>query len=158
MKAEQKKQKVEKIYKEKENRTDKGLDEMIVMKALAVATEECYDQDDYFRVLSALNLLNSAIKDKRWKGELSYRFIKGRASALFSQWIAERAEGVEACYDGEERVVIFKVDGVVFSFHNIQLSDRIRSFVRTVENRPIAWTGIRLQKIPVELFWLAQAS
>ena len=36
-----KKQMVEKIYRENENRTDKGIDEMVITEALGVATEEC---------------------------------------------------------------------------------------------------------------------
>ena len=158
MKNEMRKQLVERIYKENENRTDKGLDEMVITEALAAATDACDNQDDYFRALSALNLLNSAIKDKRWKRQLSYGFIKGQASSLFEQWIEEPVKGVKAYYDGKERAVFFDLAGVVFSYHNIRLSDSIRSFVKSAANKPIAWLGIRLQRIPVELFDLALAS
>ena len=158
MKNEMRKQLVERIYKENENRTDKGLDEMFITEALAAATDACDNQDDYFRALSALNLLNSAIKDKRWKRQLSYGFIKGQASSLFEQWIEEPVKGVKAYYDGKERAVFFDLAGVVFSYHNIRLSDSIRSFVKSAANKPIAWPGIRLQRIPVELFDLALAS
>ena len=158
MKNEMRKQLVERIYKENENRTDKGLDEMVITEALAAATDACDNQDDYFRALSALNLLNSAIKDKRWKRQLSYGFIKGQASSLFEQWIEEPVKGVKAYYDGKERAVFFDLAGVVFSYHNIRLSDSIRFFVKSAANKPIAWPGIRLQRIPVELFDLALAS
>lgn len=158
MKNEMKKQMVEKIYRENENRTDKGIDEMVITQALGVATEECDTQEGFFRALSALNLLNSAIKDRRWKRQLSYGFIKGRATDLFEEWIANPVKGVKACYDGKERAVLFEVDGVVFSYHNIRLSDTTRSFIRSAANRPIEWPGIRLQRIPVELFDLALAS
>ena len=158
MKNEMRKQLVERIYKENENRTDKGLDEMVITEALAAATDACDNQDDYFRALSALNLLNSAIKDKRWKRQLSYGFIKGQASSLFEQWIEEPVKGVKAYYDGKERAVFFDLAGVVFSYHNTRLSDIIRSFVKSAANKPIAWPGIRLQRIPVELFDLALAS
>lgn len=90
MKNEMRKQLVERIYKENENRTDKGLDEMVFTEALAAATDACDNQDDYFRALSALNLLNSAIKDKRWKRQLSYSFIKGQASSLFDSGLKSR--------------------------------------------------------------------
>ena len=158
MKNEMRKQLVERIYKENENRTDKGLDEMVITEALAAATDACDNQDDYFRALSALNLLNSAIKDKRWKPQLSYGVIKGQASSLCEQWIEEPVKGVKAYYDGKERAVFFDLAGVVFSYHNIRLSDSIRSFVKSAANKPIAWPGIRLQRIPVELFDLALAS
>ena len=109
-------------------------------------------------MLSALNLLNSAIKDKRWKRQLSYGFIKGQASSLFEQWVEEPVEGVKAFYDGKEGAVFFDVDGVVFSYHCIRLTDSLRSFIKSAANKPIAWQGIRLQRIPVELFDLALAS
>ncbi len=158
MKNEQKKQMVENLYKKNENRTDKGLNEMIITEALGVATEHCAGKDDFFRVLSALNLLNAAIKDKRWKSELSYGFIKGRAAQLFDQWIANPVDDVKAYYNVGEGAVFFDVDGVIFSYHRIGLSKRIRSFIYSAANSPIEWAGMRLQKIPVELFDLALAS
>lgn len=158
MKNGTRKQLVEKIYMEKGDRTDKGIDEMVITEALGVATEECDTRDSFFRVLSSLNLLNSAIKDKRWRRQLSYAFIKGRATDLFEGWIRNPVQGVKAYYDGKERAVFFEIDGVVFSYHNIRLSDTTRAFIRSAANRPIEWPGIRLQKIPVELFDLALAS
>ena len=77
MKNETRKQLVERSYNENENRAAKGLAEMVITEALAAATDACDNQDDYFRALSALNLQNSAIKDKRCKRQLSYGFIKG---------------------------------------------------------------------------------
>lgn len=158
MKNEQKRQMVENLYKINENRTDKRLDDMIITEALGVATEHCEDKDDFFRVLSALNLLNAAIKDKRWKSELSYGFIKGRVAQLFDQWIAHPVDDVKAYYNEIEGAVFFDVDGVVFSYHRIGFSERIRSFIHSAANSPIEWAGVRLQNIPVELFDLALAS
>lgn len=122
MKNEQKRQMVENLYKINENRTDKCLDDMIITEALGVATGHCEDKDDFFRVLSALNLLNAAIKDKRWKSELSYGFIKGRVAQLFDQWIAHPVDDVKAYYNEIEGAVFFDVDGVVFSYKRINRS------------------------------------
>lgn len=158
MNIEQKKQMVENLYKMNESRTDKGLDEMIITEALGVAAECCVEKGDFFRVLSALNLLNTAIKDRRWKHELSYGFIKGRAAKLFEQWIINPVDGVKAYYDEREGAVLFEVDGVVFSYHRIGFSERIKSFIHSPANKPIEWAGVRLQKIPLELFDLALAS
>lgn len=158
MRNEIRKRTVETIYKANENREDYGIDDMIITKALGLATEDCETKEDFFKVLSALNLLNSAIKDRRWKGQLSYGFIKGRAAKLFDQWIANPVVGVSAFYNDKEGAVFFDVDGVVFSYHRIRFSERIRSFIHSASNRPIAWAGIRLQTIPVELFDLALAS
>lgn len=151
-------QQVEQIYRINENRTDKCLNDSIITDAIHVARNRCYVKEDYFRVLSALNLLNAAIKDKRWKHELSYAFIKGRVAALFNQWISHQIADVWAYYDVMEGAVLFSVDGIIFSFHRIGLSERVRDFIRTKGNKPIVWNGIRLQKIPVELFNLAMAS
>ena len=76
MKNTEKKQLVETIYAKNMDRTDKGINDLIITEALAEATKSCNDSNEYFMVLSALNLLNSAIKDKRWKHDLSYGFIK----------------------------------------------------------------------------------
>lgn len=157
MTNETKKQTVERICMTNVDRKGTGIDEMIITEALGVTTEKCITKDDFFRVLGALNLLNAAIKDKRWEHELSYGFIKGRVSRLFDQWIASHVKGVTAFYNNKERAVFFDVEEVVFSYHNIGLSERIRTFMNSVENKPIEWTGIRLQKIPVEVFDLALA-
>lgn len=89
---------------------------------------------------------------------MSYGFIKGIAADLLDQLIAKPVEGVKVYYNGKEGAVFFNVDGVVFSFHYIRISPSTRAFIRSSANKPIKWEGIRLQKIPVEVFDLAQAS
>lgn len=158
MKNTEKRQIVEAIYAKNMDRTDKGINDLIITEALAEATKSCQDSNEYFMVLSALNLLNSAIKDKRWKHDLSYGFIKGRAAELFEKWIKLPIDGVSASYNSKEGAVFFSVDGVVFSYHRIRLSERIRNFIQSPGNKPIPWSGVRLQKIPVELFDLAKAA
>lgn len=153
-----KKQIVERIYRENEYRTDKGLNDVIIAEAMSESNRPCRTKEDYFRVLSALNLLNAAIKDKRWKHQLSYGFIKGHAAKLFEHWITSPIDDVKAYYNETEGAVFFNVDGVVFSYHRIPFSDCIRSFIHSINNQPISWNGIRLQKIPVELFELAKVS
>ena len=158
MKNTEKRQVVETIYAKYMDRIDKGINDLIITEALAEATKSCQDPNEYFMVLSALNLLNSAIKDKRWKHDLSYGFIKGRAAELFEKWIKSPIDGVSAYYNSKEGAVFFSVDGVVFSYHRIRLSERIRNFIQSSGNKPIPWSGVRLQKIPVELFDMAKAA
>lgn len=158
MKNTEKRQIVETIYAKNMDRTDKGINDLIITEALAEATKSCQDPNEYFMVLSALNLLNSAIKDKRWKHDLSYEFIKGRAAELFEKWIKSPIDGVSAYYNSKEGAVFFSVDGVVFSYHRIRISERIRNFIQLPGNKPILWSGVRLQKIPVELFDMAKAA
>ena len=76
---------------------------------------------------------------------------------MFNKWIANPVDGVKVYYSEQERAVFFKVDGVIFSYHSIGLTEQIRSFIRSGGNVPIEWAGIRLQKIPVELFDLAMS-
>ena len=152
-----KRQIVETIYSKNMDRTNKGINDLIITEALAEATKSCNNSNEYFMVLSALNLLNSAIKDTHWKHDLSYGFIKGKAAELFEKWIKVPVEGVNAYYNSQEGAVFFSVDGVVFSYHRIKLSEKIRSLIQTSGNKPITLTGVRLQKIPVELFDLAKA-
>lgn len=158
MKNTEKRQIVETIYAKNMDRTDKGINDLIITEALAEATKSCQDPNEYFMVLSALNLLNSAIKDKCWKHDLSYGFIKGRAAELFEKWIKSPIDGVSSYYNSKEGAVFFSVDGVVFSCHRIRLSERIRNFIQLPGNKPIPWSGVRLQKIPVELFDMAKAA
>jgi len=146
------------IYAENFTRIDYGINDLIITEALAVATADCKTKKEYFRTLSALNLLNSAIKDSRWKNSLSYGFIKGQAGKLFDNLIANPISGVNVYYNSREDAVFFKIDGVIFSFHRIKLTDRMLSFVRSQNNVPIVWEGIRLQKIPVELFDISSAA
>ena len=158
MKNTAKRQVVETIYAKNMDRTDKGINDLIITEALAEATKSCNNSNEYFKVLSALNLLNSAIKDTRWKRDLSYGFIKGKAAKLFENWIKAPVKGVRAYYNSQEGAVFFSIDGVVFSYHRIRLSERMRNFIQSSGNKPIPWNGVRLQKIPVELFDLAKAS
>ena len=156
MKNTKKRQIVEAIYAKNMDRIDKGINDFIITEALAEAVKSCDDSNEYFMVLSALNLLNSAIKDERWKHDLSYGFIKGIAAELFEKWIKSPVEGVSVYYNSQEGAAFFSVDGVVFSYHRIRLSERIRNFIQSPGNKPIPWNGVRLQKIPVELFDLAK--
>lgn len=149
---------VERIYSQNAIDAGRGIDEMVITEALAAATEECETKEDYFRALSALNLLNAAIKDRRWKDQLSYGFIKGMAARLLEQWIEAPVSGVRAYYDAVEGAVFFDVDGVIFSYHRIPLSPEIRTFTASAANLRIEWKGVRLQRIPVRVFDLALAS
>lgn len=146
---------VTEIYNSCIDRTEKGLDDFIVTRAVGTATDSTKDFKHAFKVLASLNLLNAAIKDKRWKSMLSYRFIKGLACRVFERLETRPVEGIRYSYDPLEMVLYFDARGVIFSFHHVPMSMRLRSFVQSERNIPIEWKGVRLQAIPVELYNLA---
>ncbi len=46
--------------------------------------------------------------------------------------------------------------GIQFSFHNIIVTNEIRTFANSELNNPIEWDGVRLQPISKDLFLLAK--
>ena len=114
---------------------------MIITKALGVAADKCCAKDDFFRVLSLLNLLNTVILDKCWKHELTYGFIKGGASRLFEQWIANPIEGVTAYYNSQEGAVFFKIDVGGVQFPLDRALGVYQNLYTSAANRPIEWAG-----------------
>lgn len=113
-----------------------------------------YDTNHLFLVLSAINLLNAAIKKKEYKKKLGYSLIKTKASLLLELLIkGDSMNCVTYYYNAEEKCMYVKVYGVIFSFHNISESDII---LNTAPQNIIEWTGIKLQAIPIEVFELAK--
>lgn len=126
-----------------------------VIDAMRMAQENCYTLDDYFQCFSALNLLNAAIKTKKWKQLLTYSFIKGYATRLWTHCIYHPIKGLDYYYNDDENVLYFKIYGVVFSYHNVTQNSKAQLFSKASEHIPIEWPGIRLQKFPVELWELS---
>lgn len=151
------KQTITNIYQANLNREDVGITDMYVKMALDGAAGEVNDARSCMKVLASLNLLNAAIKDPRWKDRLTYTFIKGNAAKLFDI-VHEKPECMTKCsYDTQENVLFFEVNDIVFSFHYVPMTEKLSAFIGSNENTPIEWGGIRLQKIPVELFILAHS-
>ena len=111
---------------------------------------------EVFLYLSAINLLNAAIKQAEYKNELSYGFIK-RKARLAVQIIITRYhyDDIRYYYDMDEKCLYIVVYGVVFSFHNVLEDAFIIEIAAKAEK--ITWPGIRLQKIATPLFNLAKS-
>lgn len=108
------------------------------------------DATETFVLLSALNLLNAAIKTAWGKSLLSYNYIKGGAGLLFEYLSLSPVKGVQIYHDRQHHVTYFRVMGVQMSFHYAPVSRHLSS------GRPVQqWDGFRLQLIAVELFSLA---
>ena len=129
----------------------------IVNEAIEILrTLRVYRTREVFLYLSAINLLNAAIKQNEYKKELGYGFIKGKA-LLAARIIITRYKynDIHYYYDTQEKCLYIDVYGVVFSFHNI-LEDPLIIEQATKTER-IIWPGIRLQKIAVPLFSFAKS-
>lgn len=114
-----------------------------------------YRTRDVFLYLSAINLLNAAVKQAEYKNELSYGFIKGYV-VLATRIIIARFQNdtIRYYYSTDEKCLYFEVFGVVFSFHNIYEDPQIIKTLTKAEK--IVWPGIRLQRIATPLFELAK--
>ncbi len=113
------------------------------------------DAKGLFYYMSAINLLNAAIKMKEYKKKLSYGFIKGKAVDIM-EFIANRhnIENVRYYFNATENCLYVTVFDVVFSFHQVAKTDFILNVAAKAE--PIVWPGIRLQWIAEELYLLAK--
>ena len=133
------------------------------MKALINESKQYIQRDiqsknDVFIKLCSLNLLNAAIKDKEYKEELSYGYIKPCVSRLVNFLVSHFDDGYadELYYDAQGQCMYIRCYGIQFSFHNIVVTKDISAFANSELNNPVKWDGIRLQPISKDLFLLAK--
>lgn len=109
------------------------------------------NEKDLFYYLAAINLLNAAIKMKKYKKSLSYRFIKGKARVITECVIARKQfKGVNFYYSAGENCLYVKVLDVIFSFHYVDETPFILNIASAMP--PIKWSGIKLQIIAEDVF------
>ncbi len=122
--------------------------------ALLLTEKRVYSDHDLLLLLSALNLLNAAIKTKEYKKQLSYRIIKGHATRVLCYLIKSDPKNLNARYwlNRAENCAYIEVGNVQFSFHQIPKNDIINNFCDSNKNVICNWRGIRLQHIAVPLF------
>lgn len=142
------------LYLNTKSNSSKEINDAMVAKAIAIAdTIEPDTAEEYFLVAASLNLLNTAIKDKRWKKKLNYGYIKPKAAELMKRIIKFEPQHVQTYY--ADSVGYVEVCGVQFSFHYVPLDGFLRSFVNSSKNQAKEWKGIRLHSIAVEVFEIA---
>lgn len=113
-----------------------------------------YNTKGLFYYLTAVNLLNAAIKRKEYKNKLRYSFIKGKVAVIVEYMIRRYTlYNVNYYYSESESCIYRKVYDVVFSFHNIPTE--ILEYEDVGKQKKIEWSGIRLQRIAQPLFLLA---
>ena len=131
---------------------------VLIDEAKQYIQREVEHKNDVFITLCSLNLLNAAIKDKEYKKELSYGYIKPRVSRLVNFLASHFENGYvdELYYDAQGQCMYIRCYGIQFSFHNIIVTKEISIFANSEKNNPVEWDGIRLQPISKDLFLLAK--
>lgn len=147
--------KIENIYNALSEDSVLEISDDIVKAAMKVLRNyRIYNTKGLFYYLTAVNLLNAAIKRKEYKNKLRYSFIKGKV-AVIVEYVIRRYTlyNVNYYYSESESCIYRKVYDVVFSFHNIPTE--ILEYEDVGKQKKIEWSGIRLQRIAQPLFLLA---
>lgn len=109
---------------------------------------------ELFLILSAMNLINAAIKTKNFTGEIHYGMLKQHLSKLL-EYILENEKpkfDIQIYIDRPQNCVFIDMYDLQFSFHNITIYERLQNFINSPHNKPTVWKKIPLQKIAGELF------
>lgn len=125
-----------------------------ISNARSLIGTNAYSSPHFFVILTAINLLNTAIKQLDHKSELDYSFIKGNVSRVLHYLISLNQHNYELTFfiDPKEKCAYIQIYNLQFSFHNININETISAFINSDRNKSMHWKGIRLQKIAGELF------
>lgn len=109
-------------------------------------------------LLSCLNLLNSAVKQKYFKKTIPYPAIKMNVSRIIEFLLDDNNRSLVEDFwiNKEEQCAYIVSNSFQFTFHNIQINEQLKSFVDSPENEIKPWEGVRLQFIASDLFLYAQ--
>lgn len=144
---------IQEVYEQQNDNEIHSIESSVVDEALYVVKHIIeIDSLSLLYLLSSLNLLNAAIKQKEHRGKLSYAKIKPRVTEVVENVLTQTQLFPETFtyYSKQERCMYFQLYGVVFSFHNILETELIKNSAS--ENPPIVWLGVRLQRIAQKLF------
>lgn len=128
-----------------------------VIKARRLIETNAHSTIDFFILLAAINLLNTAAKLPRYKTLLSYTSIKGNVCRLIHHLLDLNFDKykIEFYINPIEKCAYVVIFNLQFSFHNINFNEKIRQFINSERNIIKPWKEIRLQKIAGELFRFA---
>ena len=146
-----------KIYNQLEGDEWQPIDGNVVNEAISVINNRnADDSNSLFLLLSAINLLNAAIKTENYKSQLYYGFIKTKVSKIADSIISNPGsyDDTFVFYDGVQKCMYFEVFGVIFSFHQVLETKLIKNIASN--NTPIKWSGVRLQRIAQKIYELAK--
>lgn len=148
-----------KLYNQLEGDESLPIDGSMVDDAISVINNRsAFDPNTLFLLLSAINLLNAAVKTEKYKSQLYYGFIKAKVSKIADTIIQNPTsfDGTSLFYDNVQKCMYFEVFGVIFSFHQILETKLIKNVAS--KKTPIQWTGVRLQRIAQSVYELAKVN
>lgn len=110
--------------------------------------------EDLFLIVCSMNLINAAIKTKKFKELINYGMLKPKVSKLLLGILEDKDNHfeVEFYINPSQQCAYIEICGLQFGFHNITIYEKLKDFINSVENKPVEWKGVRLQKIANELF------
>lgn len=150
---------INKLYNQLEGDESLPIDGSVVDEAISVINNRsAIDSNSLFFLLSAINLLNAAVKTEKHKSQLYYGFIKTRVSKIADEIMQSpnSFSGTSLFYDSVQKCMYFDVFNVIFSFHQILETKLIKNVAS--RNSPIQWTGVRLQRIAQKVYELAKSN
>lgn len=145
-----------KIYNKQKTELPSIIDINTILDAKKVLdTMQIHNTYSIFYYLSAVNLLNTAIKISTNRNILNYSYVKGKAKAIVEYLIlCKKFDDVAYFYNKEEKCLYISVYELIFSFHQIEESYLILHDAS--KQTPIIWPGIRLQLIALQLYIFAK--
>lgn len=146
-----------KLYNQLSEDEIQPIDDDVVVNAINIINRiSVNNSDSLFYFLTAMNLLNAAIKTAQHKSQLSHAFIKTRVSKIADKILQNPSSFTETYlfYDNAQKCMYFEVYDVIFSFHQI-LETKLIKNIASKRNR-IQWTGIRLQRIAQNIYLYAE--
>lgn len=148
-----------KLYNQLEGDECQPIDDSVVDEAVSIINNSnIEDSKVLFLMLSAINLLNAAIKTEKHKSQLFYGFIKTKVSKIADTIILNPSsyDDTSLFYNSAQKCMYFQVFGVIFSFHQIPETKLIKNVA--TNNAPVQWTGVKLQRIAQRVYELAKAN
>lgn len=133
------------------------ISETNVLKAQQIIQNNAYSTVEFFKILASINLLNAAIKKPEFKKQISYNEIKGNVSRVLHYLISLKINKYDLDFsiNPVEKCAYIEIFNLQFSFHNININEKINAFIESERNNIKPWKEIRLQKIAGEIFNLA---
>lgn len=130
---------------------------MDLKEIISYAGQPVKTKQDLFLRLTALNLLNSLVKQKEYKEVVNYGNIKPKVFYLIknlaSKNILELCD--ELCIKPSEDCAYIRCYGLQFGFHNINAKALEEEYPNLVNEKGV-WDGVRLQPIAKELYEMAK--
>jgi hypothetical protein len=125
-----------------------------VVKAKGYINRTPESTEELFLIVCAMNLINAGIKTKKFKEYIHYGMLKPRVSKLLLGILedTDRQFDIQFYINASQQCAYIEIYDIQFGFHNITIYEKLKDFINSLENKPLEWKGIRLQKIANELF------